>query len=335
MPTSRRVRGRPRRRSTSGRCPRSSTWARTTWPTRSPSSGRPAPASRSSRSTTGSGDDQLAAQLDAHPGALVIHEGEPRPFADPDRWVPRQAFYDSLAGRDAPEPAEQDPDVTCLLLYTSGTTSAPKAAVLRHRHLVSYLFSAVRVRQRRRGRGRPGGRPAVPHRRRGQPALQPLRRPAHRLPRPLRSRALAATRCGEERVTQAMVIPTMLARIVDHLGGAADAGTPDPHLPLLRRLAHAAAGPAPGPRALRDDRLRQRLRPDRDQLDHRPARARGPPGRPRPPTTRRSGPAWARSAGCSRASSSRCATKPAPALRPGARPVLPPRRPDLRRVRRR
>ena len=36
-----------------------------------------------------------------------------------------------------------DPDEVAVLLFTSGTTSEPKAAVLRHRHLVSYIISSV------------------------------------------------------------------------------------------------------------------------------------------------------------------------------------------------
>ena len=45
------------------------------------------------------------------------------------------------------EPAEPgswptDPDAVAVLLYTSGTTGPPKSAVLRHRHLTSYIFGA-------------------------------------------------------------------------------------------------------------------------------------------------------------------------------------------------
>ncbi len=36
-----------------------------------------------------------------------------------------------------------DPEDVGVLLFTSGTTSEPKAAVLRHRHLVSYIISSV------------------------------------------------------------------------------------------------------------------------------------------------------------------------------------------------
>ena len=36
-----------------------------------------------------------------------------------------------------------DPEAVAVLLFTSGTTGAPKAAVLRHRHLVSYILGSV------------------------------------------------------------------------------------------------------------------------------------------------------------------------------------------------
>src|SRR4029077_6334707 len=38
-------------------------------------------------------------------------------------------------------PWDDNPDAVAILLHTSGTTSAPKAAVLRHRHLSSYLVN--------------------------------------------------------------------------------------------------------------------------------------------------------------------------------------------------
>src|SRR4029453_14879529 len=69
----------------------------------------------------------------------------------------------SLAGREgvqlivresfvaaAPEPGEpparewsMEPEEIAIWLFTSGTTGAPKAALLRHRHLVSYILGSV------------------------------------------------------------------------------------------------------------------------------------------------------------------------------------------------
>ena len=36
-----------------------------------------------------------------------------------------------------------EPEDTAILLFTSGTTGAPKAAVLRQKHLVSYVLGTV------------------------------------------------------------------------------------------------------------------------------------------------------------------------------------------------
>ena len=45
---------------------------------------------------------------------------------------------------EAPEPSwGMDPEEIAVLLFTSGTTGPPKAAVLRHKHLVSYILGSV------------------------------------------------------------------------------------------------------------------------------------------------------------------------------------------------
>ncbi len=41
------------------------------------------------------------------------------------------------------EPWDMDAEKTAVLLFTSGTTDTPKAAALRHRHLVSYILTSV------------------------------------------------------------------------------------------------------------------------------------------------------------------------------------------------
>ena len=51
-----------------------------------------------------------------------------------------------LLEADGPGPGELpwvEPDEIAVLLFTSGTTGEPKAAVLRHRHLVSYILGSV------------------------------------------------------------------------------------------------------------------------------------------------------------------------------------------------
>ncbi|NNE74514.1 MAG: acyl--CoA ligase, partial [Acidimicrobiales bacterium] len=58
--------------------------------------------------------------------------------------IGRQTFLDQL---DSHEPAAPewgfDGEDTAILLFTSGTTGEPKAAVLRQKHLVSYILTSV------------------------------------------------------------------------------------------------------------------------------------------------------------------------------------------------
>lgn len=58
-----------------------------------------------------------------------------------------ETFEDWLAATGAGEvpvfDSEPDPEDIAILLQTSGTTSAPKSAVLRHKHLVAYVLGSV------------------------------------------------------------------------------------------------------------------------------------------------------------------------------------------------
>ena len=61
------------------------------------------------------------------------------------RWHSRSEFL-ALArngSANGAEPWSMDGDETAALLFTSGTTGAPKAAVLRQKHLVSYILGSV------------------------------------------------------------------------------------------------------------------------------------------------------------------------------------------------
>ncbi len=147
--------------------------------------------------------------------------------------VPREAFLARVVPGGEPAPEwSMDPDEIAVLLYTSGTTGAPKAAVLRHKHLVSYILGSVDF-------GGAGEEEATlvsvpPYHVAGMANIlssvysgrRVVQLPAFTAEDWL---ALARSEC----VTQAFVVPTMLARIVDALG---DSGSAD--LPHLRALSY-------------------------------------------------------------------------------------------------
>jgi len=90
---------------------------------------------------------QLAALLADHPGAVLVHDESSVPLnalAAQAGGLPGVGTADLLALEPVDElDPPQDGDAVAVLLYTSGTTAAPKAAVLRHRHLLAYLFGTV------------------------------------------------------------------------------------------------------------------------------------------------------------------------------------------------
>lgn len=180
-------------------------------------------------------DAQLQAQIDAHPGAYVIHDGGAPECATPVQLVERMEFLGSLDEREPDlEPCE-DPDAPALILYTSGTTSHPKAAVLRHRHLFAYLIGTVEFS---------GADPdeatlvsAPPYHIAGVANLLSNLYAGRRvvyLGQFDPERWLSVVR--QERITNAMLIPTMLARIVNHLQGEVAADTP-----TLRSISYGGA----------------------------------------------------------------------------------------------
>jgi acyl-CoA synthetase (AMP-forming)/AMP-acid ligase II len=127
-----------------------------------------------------------------------------------------------------------DVDAPAVLLFTSGTTAAPKAAVLRHRHLTSYVVGTVEF-------AAADERDAVlvsvpPYHVAGLANLLSNLYAGRRivyLPQFDAHAWVDAVR--EHAVTNAMVVPTMLARITEVL--EADGGG----LPTLRALAYGGA----------------------------------------------------------------------------------------------
>ena len=142
-----------------------------------------------------------------------------------------------LAAAEAAEPAaagEVDDELPAVVLYTSGTTSKPKGAVLRHSHLVSYVLQTVEFASADEDDAALISVP--PYHIAGVGTVLTNMFAGRRiLYLPNFTAAEWLSTVHDESVTQAMLVPTMLSRIVDHLGGApAD-------VPTLRSVAYGGA----------------------------------------------------------------------------------------------
>ncbi len=166
------------------------------------------------------GEHQLNRLLARHPGALVL----------------RPADLDALLSEEETAVPEllQDQDSVAVVLYTSGTTAEPKAALLRHRHLLAYVLNTQEFASAEEGDAALVAVP--PYHVAGLMNLLTNLYSGRRLV------YLSAFDAGEwletarrEQVTHALVVPTMLARIVAEVP-ADDAGTP-----TLRSLAYGGA----------------------------------------------------------------------------------------------
>jgi len=114
----------------------------------------------------------------------------------------------------SPEQQRADPDQVAIWLFTSGTTGDPKAALLRHRHLVSYVLSTVDFLSADEDEATLVSVP--PYHIAGMATILSSTYAGRRLvylPQfdPDEWVRLAAT----EVITHAMVVPTMLSRILD------------------------------------------------------------------------------------------------------------------------
>lgn len=169
------------------------------------------------------GEHQLTRLLARHPGALVL-----RP-ADLDDLLSAQE------AADAPELAQhQDQDSVAVVLYTSGTTAEPKAALLRHRHLLAYVLNTQEFASAEEGDAALVAVP--PYHVAGLMNLLTNLYSGRRLVYLSAFDAAEWLRTARsERVTHALVVPTMLARIV------AEVPTDDAGTPTLRSLAYGGA----------------------------------------------------------------------------------------------
>lgn len=180
------------------------------------------------------GRDQLDQLLANHPRALGI--------ADPDQAealeragltsrTPEEWLLAAAAPAAEDEPA--DVDGTAVLIYTSGTTSAPKGVVLRHHNLVSYVLGTVEFAAAAADEAALMSVPPY-HIASVSNVLTNLYAGRRSLTLEQFTPEGWLRTVREQSVTNAMVVPTMLARIMDTAGA-------DRSVPSLRALAYGGA----------------------------------------------------------------------------------------------
>ncbi|WP_332770276.1 class I adenylate-forming enzyme family protein [Phenylobacterium sp.] len=160
-------------------------------------------------------DDDMLSRVEGVPGVEII----------PCSRFEAAALAD--AGREHELP-EVEPDIA-VLLFTSGTTGEPKAAVLRHRHLASYVISTVEFADAEEGEAALVSVP--PYHIAGVSAVLTGvyggRRIVHL---PAFTPEAWVEAAVTEKITHAMVVPTMLGRVLDVLEAR---GESLPHLHSL------------------------------------------------------------------------------------------------------
>ncbi len=180
-----------------------------------------------------------SAELDAllarvEPFFMVTDAERVPAFADRAAAVRTREDFLARARSGAPrEPSwSMDPDQIAILLFTSGTTGAPKAAVLRQQHLVSYVLGSVEF-----GSATADDAALVsvpPYHIAGMASVLSSLYAGRRVVQlPTFHPGDWLDLARRESVTNAFVVPTMLARIVEALGDR-----PSADLPALRALSY-------------------------------------------------------------------------------------------------
>ncbi|MDQ1458543.1 MAG: hypothetical protein QOI08_27, partial [Actinomycetota bacterium] len=115
-----------------------------------------------------------------------------------------------------PPASDADPDAVAVMLFTSGTTGAAKAALLRHRHLVSYVISSVEFMSAHEDEAQLVSVP--PYHIAGVSTILTSIYSGRRIVYlPTFDAESWVTAAVTERISHAMVVPTMLGRILDVL----------------------------------------------------------------------------------------------------------------------
>lgn len=186
-------------------------------------------------------DEQLRGIVTRTAPALLIAGADVRPriegiegitVIDRDDFLSR-----TLAEPTGDAPADADPESIAVLLYTSGTTGEPKAAVLRHSNLASYILSTIDLAAADEDEAALVSVP--PYHIAGVSAVLSSGYAGRRIVY-LESfdpqQWVAAVE--RHRITHTMVVPTMLGRILDEIESSGSA------LKSLRSLSYGG-GPMP------------------------------------------------------------------------------------------
>ena len=178
----------------------------------------------------------------AGPGALAHLERAGLSAMTSDDWL-EQTRADRGEITDDGQGDDENP--VAVVIYTSGTTSAPKGVLLRHQNLVSYVLGSVEFAAADETEAALVSVPPY--------HIAAVANVITNLYAGRRTLVLEAFTPGEwlrtvreEAVSSAMVVPTMLARIID--------GDDDRSVPTLRSLSY---GGAPMPAALIERALRE------------------------------------------------------------------------------
>jgi acyl-CoA synthetase (AMP-forming)/AMP-acid ligase II len=185
------------------------------------------------------GAEQLETLLANHTGACVIADGHymsgARCSYTPDTWLAATLPQSPAVREDDPQPVSGGP--AAVIIYTSGTTSAPKGVVLRHDNLVSYVIGSVEF-----GSAQPDDAALMCVPPYHIAAVSNVLTNIYAGRRLVVLDTFSPQRWLElvraERITNAMVVPTMLARLMDEQGV-------ERSVPTLRTLAYGGSAMPP------------------------------------------------------------------------------------------